>query len=512
MDSTEKRNQWIQNWVSFLKQPRYRNKTNRHSFSTSSLHDTLTHSLAERRSSQQTTATTATTTNSALSDDDRVTAPPSEHMQETEERFRLRGLWKKSRRNKSRNNPQFPLISQMSGQQHSNNLYDRKESFSGPSQFSYEETMIRHQKSCQELHKKRLSVTSLRSGDLSPDTSRPASLFYSRPISPALTKDNNDDDSDACISDDHKHNLPLDRWDIKPELVQLAMDNSLFCSPFDISPSASASEKHVLQVGCGDGFWGARVAMEYPKWTVVAVDDRPSFDKHYRPPRKNLKLLRNPDVSLLTNLRRMPDHSYDLVHCRFLILSLTASDYQSLLQQCWRVCKPDGYIEILEMDMSVYYSRPSSGTIMQTFNSEAINVMESRSLDPKLARQLDTMVTKLAEAGDDFQVLYHGNYASFPLGIWGGRIGVMFRDDFRGLFERFHPVIAEENQHDTRSPLTASLLLSLPLKKKHRRMSSLLINLATIFMRSQLCTDSDEKCRHSDEKKLDSCEAAQANI
>ncbi|KAI7874718.1 hypothetical protein K492DRAFT_240693 [Lichtheimia hyalospora FSU 10163] len=287
------------------------------------------------------------------------------------------------------------------------------------------------------------------------------------------------DDSYSGINDDTRENgiyfLP-DRWVIKPELVQLALDNGLFCSPFNISSSAGASEKHVLHVGCGDGTWASRVALEYPKWMVMGIDDRLTIThkRHRSPLRPNVRFLRDPEVSLLDMLRRFPNNSYDLVHCRFLILSLSSEQYHELVQECWRICKPGGYVELLEMDMRVYYTRPCTGKVMQLFNSEVIHAMENKSLDPRLARQLNSVVGVLSQPGDPYRMLYHGNYKSLPLGVWGGRLGVMFRDDVRSLFERFRSIVAEKQQQQHQQQQDEYSLEAQDVKHDHHTPDSVL--------------------------------------
>lgn len=78
--------------------------------------------------------------------------------------------------------------------------------------------------------------------------------------------------------------------------------------------------------------------------------------------------------------------------------------------------------------------------------SLVIHAMENKALDPRLARQLNSVVGDLSQPGDSCRLLYHGNYKSLPLGVWGGRLGVMFRDDVRSLFERFRSIVAEKQQ------------------------------------------------------------------
>lgn len=125
---------------------------------------------------------------------------------------------------------------------------------------------------------------------------------------------------------------------------------------------------------CGDGSWATEVALQYPKWTVVGMDDREGrriSSPIRRMGPRNFKFIRCHDSSLLEGLKRISDETYDLVHCRFLTLSYTAEQYQELVNECWRICKPGGYVELLEMDMRIYhYRRSISGHITQKFNSE----------------------------------------------------------------------------------------------------------------------------------------------
>lgn len=81
-----------------------------------------------------------------------------------------------------------------------------------------------------------------------------------------------------------------------------------------------------------------------------------------------------------------------------------------------------------------------------TNNITVISVIESQSLDPRLARRLQDLVVEQEE-----ELLIEVKYISLPLGVWGGRLGVMFRDDIHALIESYQPEIADLNQKSTRS-------------------------------------------------------------
>lgn len=76
--------------------------------------------------------------------------------------------------------------------------------------------------------------------------------------------------------------------------------------------------------------------------------------------------------------------------------------------------------------------------------------MEQHNLNPRLARKLGEMVSTVfnkpsQEPKDDDSTNtknlkkehFNSNYTSLPLGVWGGRLGVMFRDDINEIFTSF---------------------------------------------------------------------------
>ena len=75
-----------------------------------------------------------------------------------------------------------------------------------------------------------------------------------------------------------------------------------------------------------------------------------------------------------------------------------------------------------------------------------ISAIESQSLDPRLARRLQDLV-----AEDQDKTHVEVKYISLPLGVWGGRLGVMFRDDIHVLIESYQPEIADASQKPARS-------------------------------------------------------------
>jgi hypothetical protein len=76
--------------------------------------------------------------------------------------------------------------------------------------------------------------------------------------------------------------------------------------------------------------------------------------------------------------------------------------------------------------------------------------MELHGLKPRMARKLGDMVSDIFHTHDQETLdsdpnstylnkkkHFDTNYTSLPLGVWGGKLGVMFRDDINDLYEFF---------------------------------------------------------------------------
>lgn len=126
---------------------------------------------------------------------------------------------------------------------------------------------------------------------------------------------------------------------------------------------------------CGDAAWSIDVAIQYPKWIVVGLDDGDggggvnglSFKRSIP---RNFKFIRR--NSILQGLKNLPDGTFDFIALRLLLLGYTFEQYQALVTECLRVCKPGGYVEVMEMDMRIYHQRVLSSSVTQLLNNEGM--------------------------------------------------------------------------------------------------------------------------------------------
>ncbi|KAI7899525.1 uncharacterized protein BX663DRAFT_554930 [Cokeromyces recurvatus] len=331
-------------------------------------------------------------------------------------------------------------------------------------------------------HLKRHSVSSFMQHPSSTDTTPPSSLLnHSRPDSPSVNinqqdwlsffNTNQEDYCCCCCSnkkeeEEEKEEEERQRWIIQHELTKLAVDG-LFSIPEMVTLSSSI-EKHVLQIGCGDAAWGLELASHYSKWTVIGLDHQSHeensshllfYNKQQHPPilPRNFKWIHY-SHSLLQGLKKIPDMTFDFITSRFSILCHSFEHYQALITECLRICKPGGYIEVMEIDMRIYYQRLLSASITQQLNNEVISIIESKLLDPRLARRLPDLIRdNVLPLLTTIEV----KYISLPLGVWGGRLGVMFRDDIHTLIELYQMDMAElnKNSYQTEEQLEKKLEL-----------------------------------------------------
>ncbi|KAI8987976.1 hypothetical protein BDF20DRAFT_832861 [Mycotypha africana] len=243
-----------------------------------------------------------------------------------------------------------------------------------------------------------------------------------------------------CELPEWKVDRTFTRTLVNNELIRLAL-NGLFLSPIQIH-----SKKHVLHVGCGKGLWCSNTASLFPNWLVVGMDDvtgGPCPDQRKVP--KNFKYIRC-YYDILRTMHDIPSESFDFIYVRFLLDSYSEDEYKTLIQECKRICKPHGYVEFHEMDMRIYGS-PRPGPCTHKLNGKVFQIMERHNINPRLARKLSSLVQNIFEREDQKpspidtremlqkkQQRFYMNYTSLPIGKWGGKLGVLFRDAINDLY------------------------------------------------------------------------------
>ncbi|KAI8367526.1 S-adenosyl-L-methionine-dependent methyltransferase [Radiomyces spectabilis] len=237
-------------------------------------------------------------------------------------------------------------------------------------------------------------------------------------------------DQPICLFENDEEEI--ERLQLKNDLVKLAFDSE-FVLPINFK---SMKEGRILDVGCGPGSWCVEIAQQYPQIEVVGVDCDMVFPEPNSIP-ANCKLFL---FNVLRGLQRFHDASFDFIHIRFMVLAFTFEQYRQVIKDCWRILKPGGYLGIMEGDMMIY----STGPVTAELNYELIDMANSQGFKPLLARQLAEIVP---EDAHNYQEKYH----SLPIGVWGGRLGVMFRDDMVHVLRKSQPAIARHYDRPEKS-------------------------------------------------------------
>lgn len=151
-------------------------------------------------------------------------------------------------------------------------------------------------------------------------------------------------DAQYWTPNDENH---TDAADIIHHCVTLCQDGALFQAPIpdDIT--------HVIDVGTGTGIWAIDFADRFPKCSVIGTDISPN-QPSWVPP--NLKF----EMDDATLPWTFPPNHFDYVHMRYLFGSVP--DWNSLLAETFKACKPGGYVESYEPSCVF---RSDDGTLLE---------------------------------------------------------------------------------------------------------------------------------------------------
>ncbi|KAI8341093.1 S-adenosyl-L-methionine-dependent methyltransferase, partial [Chlamydoabsidia padenii] len=167
--------------------------------------------------------------------------------------------------------------------------------------------------------------------------------------------DNDDIDDPLLVSLFGTREDDVDRMQQKNDLIRLAFAGE-FTRPMD-----EQMIDKVLDIGCGPLCWSIDFAQTHPNAQVIGMDL-----VNMVPP--DVTIPKNCQLLIHNCMKEFPfvDNSVDLCHVRFMNVALTMDQYCKMVAHCWRVLKPGGYLELMEMDMLVY----SPGPVTEQLNQQ----------------------------------------------------------------------------------------------------------------------------------------------
>ncbi|CAB4392148.1 unnamed protein product [Rhizophagus irregularis] len=137
--------------------------------------------------------------------------------------------------------------------------------------------------------------------------------------------------------------------------------NSNFSSPIERNLHSGAN---VIDLGCGSGIWLTELSSEYSNSNFIGIDNNEIFP--IEKVSKNLKFIKH---NILNGIP-FEDNTFDFIHVRFMIKCFSETEWKTLiLPEIFRICKPGGWIEIMDSDTNLYNAGPKTEGYNRKINS-----------------------------------------------------------------------------------------------------------------------------------------------
>ena len=176
---------------------------------------------------------------------------------------------------------------------------------------------------------------------------------------------------------------------------------------------------NILDVGCGTGRWAMELAQQFPQANVIGVDVVPTeqFTAGYG-------LVKAPDNYLFISgnvMQGLPfaNNTFDFVHQRLLIAALPRDRWPFVVRELVRVTKPGGWVELAECGGPQDLPANPYPQLWNTW----IAFLRTKGIDFTIGPTIGAMLQQAGLRGAQQHEIF------FPMGRWGGRVGVMSGED-----------------------------------------------------------------------------------
>ncbi|WP_161982598.1 class I SAM-dependent methyltransferase [Dictyobacter alpinus] len=192
-----------------------------------------------------------------------------------------------------------------------------------------------------------------------------------------------------------------------------------------LAPIGVTQQPHmILDVGSGTNFWGCEIARDFPETKIYGLDielvTRADMPANYR--------LIQGDIR--QDLPFAPG-TFDYIHQRFLISSLTAQEWPIVISRLLHIAIPGGWIELVDASGEQLTSMgPMTAQLME--NMAQLATMNRSELLPASA------IDELLQAAGAINV--HKKVVKLPVGKWGGRIGSLMATNLTAVLQSFKEV------------------------------------------------------------------------
>ncbi|RUS29372.1 LOW QUALITY PROTEIN: hypothetical protein BC938DRAFT_480737 [Jimgerdemannia flammicorona] len=153
------------------------------------------------------------------------------------------------------------------------------------------------------------------------------------------------------------------------------------------------------------------MASEYTEAEFLGIDISDGFPESIRP--KNTTFV----IGNVLDGLPYPDAFFDFVYMRAMVLAFTHNDWKNIMKELFRVVKPGGYVELVDVDMDAQRMGPETKAASERCESNIVyQGLQARGIVSKIVRKFPTL---LRENGF---IDPHGNFGSAPI-WWGGKLG-----------------------------------------------------------------------------------------
>ncbi|CAG8538888.1 7892_t:CDS:2 [Ambispora gerdemannii] len=193
---------------------------------------------------------------------------------------------------------------------------------------------------------------------------------------------------------------------------------------------------NVFDCGCGPATWLLELATNYRHCSFTGIDISPVFPQTIKP--------QNLTIDLHDALKGLPfDNFFDVVHQSFWVTVLSKDEWNFLVRELVRILKPGGYIELIELNISVN----NSGQVTRYLNNALTAYYKSKKINTIVIDELEDYLE------DTLKVeIYEKEVKMIPIG-WNGPVGELALYDLISGYEIAKPYLSEfmgilPNQYD----------------------------------------------------------------
>ena len=181
----------------------------------------------------------------------------------------------------------------------------------------------------------------------------------------------------------------------------------------------------ILDVGTGSARWAMEIAAQFPHAQVIGLDlVPPAVDEpqvlgrglDQRPPNYRFQV-----GNVLEGLP-FPDQAFDLVHMRSLVSAIPGALWPTVVRELARVTRSGGWVELAE-----YGVPQESGPGLRELWQSWVELAQTRQVDLTFGQNIAEMLRSVGLAHIERRVV------AFPLGVWGGRLGIATATDFLAI-------------------------------------------------------------------------------